>query len=84
VKNCGQDEHCCYVANAGVCRYLEENTMPDRRYSCSLRRILGSWDAVHDDAGYKKYVQPMWDMRGGSCGEYPAVGELCVACGKTG
>lgn len=77
------EDHCCYVN--GLCRYLEEYTMADRRWSCALRRTLGSWHEVHKDAGYKKYIQPMWNDRGGgSCGDWPTKGELCAACEKIG
>lgn len=77
-------DHCCFTTD-GVCRYLEENTIPGRRWVCNLRRILGSWQAVHGDPGYIKYVQPLWDSRGGgSCGDWPVTGEKCAACGKVG
>lgn len=72
-------DHCCYVAGK-VCRYLADNG-PDapRRFECSLRRDLGSWDAVHADAGYQEHVQSVWDEVGiPSCGEWqPPPGTCC-------
>lgn len=71
--------HCCYVAGE-VCRFLEKNTVTGRVYACGLRRKLGSWDAVHADPGYRKYVQPVWDIHGiiKSCGDFrPDGGESC-------
>lgn len=36
------------------CPYLEENTEPGFRWTCGLRRELGSWDAVLEDPRYKE------------------------------
>jgi hypothetical protein len=74
------DTHCCYVAGQ-VCRFLEENTVPGRRWACGLRRTLGSWAAVHADAGYQEHVQPHWDAAGiTSCGAWgPGTGQCCYA-----
>lgn len=71
-------DHCCYVMGVR-CRYLEENTIPGRRFVCGLRRVLGSWEAVHADPGYQEHVQSAWDKVGiSSCGEWqPKVGECC-------
>lgn len=45
------DDHCCYV-NGKPCPFLEENTEPGFRWTCGLRRELGSWDAVIADPRY--------------------------------
>jgi hypothetical protein len=76
-------DHCCYVSGV-ACRFLEENTVPGRRWACGLRRELGSWEAVHTDARYLRHVQPMWDRLGGSCGDWPRAGKKCEACGVSG
>jgi hypothetical protein len=62
------------------CRYLEENTVADRRWVCGLRRVLGSWEAVHADPGYIENVQRFWDAHPNitSCGEWqPEPGVCC-------
>lgn len=72
-------DHCCYVRGE-VCRYLLDNG-PDseRRFECSLRKELGSWEAVHEHPGYKANVQRVWDEVGiESCGAWqPREGECC-------
>jgi hypothetical protein len=79
----GNAEHCCFV-DGEVCRYLEENTVPGRRWACGLLRRLGSWDAVHADAGYLACVQPVWDRVGiESCGAWgEGTGQCCYAAVK--
>lgn len=70
-------EHCCFV-DGERCRFLEEN-VGGRRWVCGLRRELGSWDAVHEDARYLASVQPAWDRVGiESCGSWgPGTGQCC-------
>lgn len=70
-------DHCCYV-NGKVCQYLARGT-EGRLWECSLRRDLGSWEAVHKDAGYQENVQSHWDKVGiPSCGEWqPGPGQCC-------
>ena len=85
------DDHCCWV-NGALCPHLEENTVAGRRWACGLLRELGSWKAVHRDRRYVKDVQPMWNKfptnkaRGLAmrCGDFPASGERCNACGVVG
>ena len=56
--------HCCFVRGE-VCLYLADNGEgAERRYECSLRRDLGSWEAVHADLGYQVNVQAAWDELG--------------------
>ena len=67
------DTHCCTV-NGAPCPYLEENTIPGRRWVCALRRELGSWDLVHQDPRYLTDVQPGWDKYpypNMGCGTWP-------------
>lgn len=75
-----REDHCCYV-NGEPCRYLEENTLPDRRWVCGLRRALGSWEAVHADPGYIEHVQSVWDEVGiESCGAWgPGTNQCCYS-----
>jgi hypothetical protein len=80
-------DHCCYVAGE-TCRYLADNGLDaERRFECSLRRDLGSWDAVHADPGYQEHVQSYWNSLGvredgtpliESCGAWqPPEGQCC-------
>lgn len=80
------NEHCCHIAGA-VCPHLEEGTVPGRRWACGLRRVLGSWPAVHADARYltsvKSYLKTtaLKDM---DCGDWPPPGVTCPSCGAVG
>jgi hypothetical protein len=58
------DDHCCYLKGK-VCQFLEENTEPGFRWSCGLRRELGSWDAVLADPRYQPIKEhfSLHDMR---------------------
>lgn len=80
------DDHCCHLGAAGVCRYLEENTVPDRRWACGLRRVLGSWEKVHTNKRYLNDVKPVLTEIGVTvdCGDWPPPGETCGTCGVTG
>lgn len=78
------EDHCCWV-NSTPCRFLEENTVPDRRWACGLRRRLGSWEAVHNDPGYLEHIKPNWEAKNvADCGDWPIIGEVCAICGATG
>lgn len=72
-------EHCCYVAGE-VCPFLEEDTVPGRKWVCGLRRELGSWEAVHADPRYAP-IQSVWDEVGiSSCGDWgPGTGQCCFS-----
>lgn len=75
-------DHCCYLGAAGVCRYLERDTVPGRRWACGLRRELGSWDAVHADPRYLADVMPtVQNLVAVHCGDWPRPGETCATCG---
>lgn len=56
-------DHCCYWSSE-PCPFLEENTVPGRRWSCALYRELGSWDTVHSDQRYLDTLQPLWRGQG--------------------
>ena len=45
------EDHCCYI-NGSPCKFLEENTEPGSRWTCGLRRELGSWQKVITDPRY--------------------------------
>lgn len=65
------EKHCCWIKGA-VCRFLEENTEPGYRWSCGLRRELGSWDAVLADPRYQQHVAGSW-ADGINCRDWPDV-----------
>lgn len=79
-RGAADGDHCCWVANE-VCRFLTiSEQQGQRRFECSLRRDLGSWEAVHAHPGYQEHVQPVWDQIEGidSCGSWqPSPGECC-------
>lgn len=68
-----KSDHCCYV-DGKPCVFLEENTVEGFRWSCGLRRELGSWAAVVADPRYqpiKEYFAPF----GYDCATY-----VCWEC----
>ncbi len=75
-------DHCCWV-DGEVCRFL---VIDGDTIACGLRLRLGSWAAVHADAGYLAHVRPTWDEIGmADCGDWqPPPGEACGACGILG
>ena len=76
------DDHCCWLAGK-VCEFLEEDTVPGRRWACGLYRELGSWDAVHTDHRYEP-VKVFLEPHGFLCGDWPTPGVHCGTCGVTG
>lgn len=72
------DDHCCWLYGE-ECQFLESGTVEGRRWSCGLRRELGSWEAVHDDDRYLTLVEPVlhsFDVE--SCGSWgPGMGQCC-------
>ena len=75
--------HCCHLAQYGTCPYVEENTVPGRRWACGLYRELGSWTAVHNDPRYLESVQPFFTEWGNglSCGTWPQLDTKAIADG---
>ena len=74
--------HCCWLSGK-VCKYLEENTVPSRRWVCGLRRKLGDWDAVLASPEYQKDVAPILERLGYNCKDWPdkPEGMRCGDCG---
>lgn len=79
-------DHCCYL-NGERCHFLEEGTVPGRRWACGLYRELGSWQKVHIDPRYLQTVKPGWAGTGienYECGQWPPPGVTCPVCGGVG
>jgi len=81
------DDHCCWL-NGKQCQFLEENTQEGYRWSCGLRRELGSWDAVLADKRYQETVDPEFVKRAErlgtpkiNCRDYPSDPDRCGYCG---
>lgn len=76
------NEHCCWV-DGKVCLYLEEDTEKGFRWTCGLRRELGSWEKVLADARYQRDVQPKFRATGMNCMDWPSknAGGPCKLCG---
>jgi hypothetical protein len=85
--NCtgNSDDHCCYLGKHGVCKHLEENTVPGRRWACELRREAGSWEKAYTDKRYAK-IRAIYDEFGikEDCGDWPGPGTHCHTCGIDG
>ena len=79
------EEHCCHLGRGGICPYLRANE-GGRRWACALMLEHGDWDKVHSDERYQQDVKPYWVERGfdTDCGNWPAPGETCGACGEVG
>lgn len=56
------DDHCCYL-DGQVCDYLEEGTVPGRRWACGLLVKYGTWEAMADSVEYGK-VGAHWEAIG--------------------
>lgn len=81
------DDHCCWF-NGEVCQFLEENTVPGRRWACGLHRKYGGWEGALASPEYIQHVQIKYDtipqLQGLNCRDWPRVGEQCGACGGVG
>ena len=71
------DDHCCYI-NGQVCPLLEENTEPGFRWTCGLRRRLGSWDKVIAHPQYAT-IKAHFEKFGYNCMTWPQ--KKCGTCG---
>lgn len=69
-------DHCCYV-NGKPCPFLEENSEEGSRWSCGLRRELGSWDAVIRDSRYAPIGKFFSQFSYKNCKNYQ-----CKECGS--
>jgi len=76
------DDHCCWIKGK-VCQFLEKDSEPGFRWSCGLRRELGSWDAVIVDKRYMDSVEPVLKPLGYTCRDWPNAdkGQKCKQCG---
>lgn len=76
------ETHCCWLGGV-VCPYLEENTMPDRRWACGLMRKHKDWDSVLSSKEYRKTVAPVLEPFGHTCKDWPdkPAGSRCHDCG---
>jgi hypothetical protein len=74
------NSHCCYI-DGKVCEFLEENSEPGFRWSCGLRRELGSWNAVLSDPRYKPIGEKL-SKHGINCKDWPGPKDICTVCGK--
>lgn len=66
-------DHCCWI-DGKACSYLEEYTVPGRRWACGLLRELGSWSALYADPRYQGTEAAAWlalHYPGYGCGDYP-------------
>lgn len=81
--------HCCWLFGV-VCPFLRDDGKQrrfsrKRRYVCTFRERLGSWDAVHADPEYQDTIAPvMLAATGVLCGDWPRPGETCAECGGKG
>lgn len=77
-------DHCCWLRGK-ECRFLEKD-VGGVRWTCGLRRELGSWDRVHTDPRYLEHVRPFWvSFRPElDCGTWPGPGEWCATCNAVG
>jgi hypothetical protein len=78
------DGHCCWI-DGEVCLLLrDDGPLADRRWVCTLRERLGSWQAVHRDPAYLAVARPTMARLGTDCGDWPGPGVRCGECGVTG
>ncbi len=63
LPHCTKGRECCWVEGQ-PCPHLDGDV-------CSLRRELGSWEAVHADPRYLATPAPVWREHGiADCGDY--------------
>ena len=77
------DDICC-ITQEYICPYLEQNTEPGFRWSCGLRRELGSWDAVEADPRYIEGPGKQFARYRVICRDWPdvSIGHACAKCGS--
>lgn len=66
-------DHCCHLGKYGTCEFLEQDVVSGRKWSCRLRRLLGSWNRVHSNSVYLEQVKPKLEDIGitVNCGDWP-------------
>ena len=75
------DDHCCYFGE--VCKHLEENTVPGRRWACGLHRKYGSWEAMYAAPEWSEVIAKAISVglpETYKCSEWPVEGEKCGVC----
>ena len=77
------DKVCCQTRN-WTCPYLEENTELGYRWTCGLRRELGSWDAVLEDMRYIEGPGEYFKRFNVNCKDWPdrSLNHACAVCGE--
>jgi hypothetical protein len=75
-------DHCCWLNNK-PCKYLEVDTVPDRKWACGLRRRFGDWDTVLESPEYQRDIEPYFGPIGINCKDWPDLskGQYCGECG---
>ena len=79
-------DHCCWFQGK-ACEFLvDTGRRHRRRWVCSLRDELGSWDAVHADPRYEPVKERVLKLSTAPalCGDWPPPGTTCNTCGLVG
>jgi len=88
-NNCSGNaaDHCCWF-DGQVCTFLEENTVPGRRWACGLLRVTGSWESAMGSQEFTQVVLPKAIAAGlddtYTCADWPPAGGECATCGAKG
>lgn len=70
-----REDSCCYLKGV-LCKYVRHEPDSERKWICTLREQLGSWEAVHENEDYKKDVKPILnELVMHDCGKY-----ICENC----
>jgi len=77
-------ETVCCITSDWRCPHLEEFTEPGYRWTCGLRRELGSWDAVLEDQRYKDGPGEKFKHFNVNCKDWPdwSLNHACAICGE--
>ena len=74
------EKHCCHLPDR-ICPNF--GVKEDGGIECKLRTELGDWKEVYLDPRHdtvkEAFGYPLW-----RCGDYPAKGNTCGACGVSG
>jgi len=73
--------HCCYIIGQGVCEHFDASRIGA---FCTLMAELNDWDTVHNDPRYRPQKAALASIGSVLCGDWPAAGEACNACGAVG
>jgi hypothetical protein len=76
------EKHCCWIPPGNVCPHFNAALVGG---FCSLRRELGSWQAVHASPRYAPQRAAFEGFSAGPtslCGDFPVASESpCATCG---